>query len=619
MVLLLLLIFHSAQGQVQKIKPAGEITNVQHTAGVKSAGMSTAFFKEIRHQQSGNKWAVSVKPTFSRQHYSDEIRQLKESKLQQKISSYRPSDESHSTRAVNPAIGTNFEANWSIDGTPPDNTLAISNSGYIVTANNDGIEYYSASGAYLYFDYWSDFFDDPALPASIYDPRVIYDSGADRFVMVVLHGTNANNSKVLVCFSKTNNPQNGWWVYTLTGNPLNNNCWFDYPALAVSNNEIYITGNLFNGNSFNQAVIYQITKTAGFNGESLDWIFWSGLNTTPFEAFSLVPASYGHQGNYGPGVYLVSNENSGENRIRLWDLTDDMSGNPQLDSYTINTDEYSPAANALQLGSTDQLDNGDCRIQNAFYLDGTVHFVFHSDIGGGWNGIIYNRIEVSNTTIESSNFGLQGSYDYAYPAVVSFSTNANDPSVMIAFLRSSEETYPQVRVVNCDQDFTWSSSALVKNGETFVDFSNGNERWGDYTGIARKHNSSSGRIWLAGCYGADISSQNVFNTYKTWVAEIYAGSIVGVNEPPPLKAISVYPNPVYDLMTILFTAEKSETTTISILDMQGKLIKVLYRDTPRPGENKLTFNKGPLPAGPYVISISTPTQILKNETIIIPD
>jgi hypothetical protein len=80
---------------------------------------------------------------------------------------------------VNPTIGTNFEANWTTGGTPPDNAIAISNSGYIVTANNDGIEYYTASGNFLYFDFWSDFFNDNTLTSSIYDPRIIYDSGAD--------------------------------------------------------------------------------------------------------------------------------------------------------------------------------------------------------------------------------------------------------------------------------------------------------------------------------------------------------------------------------------------------------------------------------------------------------
>jgi hypothetical protein len=546
--------------------------------------------------------------------------QIKRSKAALKRNSVlsNPAAESGS-RAVVPAIGTNFEANWSIDGVPPDNTIAISNGGLIVTANNDGIEYYNTSGDYLYFDFWADFFNDNSLTASIYDPKVIYDSGADRFVMVVLHGSNENNSKVLVCFSKTNNPQNGWWVYKLTGNPLNNHCWFDYPALGVSNNEVYVTGNLFAGNSFSESVVYQINKTGGYNGQTLSWDFWSGLTSSP-EPFTLFPASFGQQGNYGPGIYLVSSESAGDNKIAFWDLTDDLTGAPQLLSYTINTTDYSPAANAYQSGTSDVLDNGDCRIQNAFYLNGILHFVFHSDIGEGWNGINYNRLSTVSLTNTSKMFGLQGSYDYAYPAVVSFAGSANDPSVMIAFLRSSEDTYPQVRVVNCDRDFTWSPSTLVKAGETYVDFlGGGEERWGDYSGIARKHNSGDPRIWLAGCYGADISAQNTFNTYKTWVAEVHAGATVGIEQSPINRDLNVFPNPTYDLVQIRFTVTQSEPINIELIDANGRLVKLLYSDTPKLGENKLTFNKGSLTPGTYILSIRSNTQILHNEKLVILD
>jgi hypothetical protein len=333
--------------------------------------------------------------------------------------------------------------------------------------------------------------------------------------MILLHGSTASTSKVIICFSKSNNPQNGWWTYKITGNPLNNNCWFDYPSVGVSNNEIYVTGNLFVTNgSFNQSIVYQIPKAAGYAGNNLNWQYWANLSSTPYTATSLVPASYGFQGNYGPGIYFVSSRSSGDNRIRLWDLTNDMGNNPQMNSYTINTTSYSPSADAAQLGSTDKLDNGDCRIQNAFYLNGIVHFVFHSDVGSGWNGINYNRLTVSNATNLSSTFGLVGSYDYSYPAVAPFSTSLSDKSVMIAFLRSSASIYPQVRVINCDNNLQWSSSTLVKSGETFVNFLSGDERWGDYTGISRRHNSSTPKIWLAGCYGANIVSQNRNNTLK---------------------------------------------------------------------------------------------------------
>ena len=614
------LTIHVSQAQVLKIKPADVGQNIQTQAGIKSPAIASSLFKEISHTTSGSKWATSVRPTFSREHSNELVRQIKQSKLQAKLDSYQPTEEPQNIeRAVHPAIGTNFEANWSIEGTPPDNTLAISNGGYIITANNDGVEYYTSSGSFLYFDYWPDFFNDNSLTASIFDPKVIYDSGSDRFVLVVLHGSNANNSKVLVCFSKTNNPQDGWWIYALTGNPLNNNCWLDYPGLGVSNNEIYITGNLFQGNSFNQAVLYQIPKAPGYAGNSLDWQYWSDLSNDPYDAFTLVPASYGYEGNYGPGIYLVSNESSGANAIRFWDLTDDMSGAPELNTYLISTTEYSPAADALQSGSNDQLDNGDCRIQNAFYLNGIVHYVFHSDIGEGWNGINYNRLNTGSFTNQSATLGLQGSFDYAYPAVVPFSTSQNDKSVMIAFLRSSQDIYPQVRVVNCDNNLQWSPSTLVKEGETFVNFLNDEERWGDYTGIARRHNSSGGRIWLAGCYGADITTQGVDNTWKTWVAEVYAGATVGLADQTTVRDFSVFPNPTYDMVNILFTTDLRELTTITLYDVEGRIIKVLYKDTPRIGENRLTFNKGALAAGSYLVSISTSTKILKNETIVILD
>lgn len=605
--------------QEQKVHPSHPQSSMVSNAAKKSEVQHSSLFLSVDHTTPGDKWAVSVKPISSREHSSEKVRMIKERKLPQKINSYLPSNgiESYG-RAVYPEIGKNYEANWSIESTPPDNTMAISNGGIVVTANNDGIEYYSASGSFLYFDYWSDFFNDNSLNASLFDPKVIYDSGADRYVLILLHGSNANTSKVLVCFSKTNNPVNGWWVYKLTGNPLGNNGWFDYPALGVSNNEIYVTGNIFTGNSFNQSVVYQIQKAAGYAGQSLNWQYWSDLTASSIEPFSLVPASYGQQGNYGPGIYLVSNESSGDSRIILWDLTDDMSGAPQMNGYTINTEAYSPAANALQAGTSDQLDNGDCRVQSAFYLNGIVHFVFHSDIGEGWNGINYNRLSVDNSSNESHMYGLQGSYDYSYPAVASFATSNTDPTVMIAFLRCSESSYPEVRVTNCDQDFTWSPSTSVKEGETYVDFLSGeDERWGDYTGISRKHNSADRRVWLAGCYGADINSQSAFNTYKTWVAEVKGGETVSVQDPETTRDVRVFPNPAYNLFTIRFSADGLTPVQIDLFDANGVNIRTLYHDTPKPGENKLTFNQDALTPGTYILSIHSGSQILKNEKLVI--
>lgn len=549
----------NAQNIKEKILTASNAESVQLNAGVKSSIITSSLSHKIIHENaSTTKWAINVKPAFSRKHYLEEVALKKASKLNSKIASQTANEEAISSRVIAPVIGVNFGSSGMVNGTPPDNTLAISNEGIIVSANNDGIEYYNQQGQFLYFDYWSDFFNDPTLTSSIYDPKVIYDSGSDRFVLVVLHGTTASTSRVLVCFSQSSNPLNGWWVYKLTGNPLNNNCWFDYPALGVSNNEIYVTGNLFVTNgSFNQAVIYQIPKSAGYAGNQLNWQYWSSLNSSPFDAFTLFPASYGHQGNYGPGIYLISNESGGDNRVRLWDITDDMSGNPQLNNYTVNIGSYEIGADALQAGNNDKLDVGDCRVQNAFYLNGILHYAFTADIGNGWNGLHYNRLTVSSLSNQSSTFGLQGSYDYCYPAVAPYSTSVTDKSVMIAFLRSSSSTFPEVSVVNCDNNMQWSSSTQVKSGETFVNIVSGDERWGDYNGISRKHNSPDARVWLSGSYGANIPSLNTYNTYRTWIAEV-AETPAGL---PPTTNFSANPTSGNASLTVNFTDLSTNSPT----------------------------------------------------------
>lgn len=607
-------------GQSERERPANNLPNFKPQVAIKSGLIEANLRQELSFSAKKDKWANSVRPTFSRKHTASEIQDLKNAKYISKQNSYIKHDGVEPKSSVaTPIIGLNYEANWSVVSAPSDNSMAISNGGYVVTTNNDGCEYYDPAGTLLYSQYWADVFADPSLTSILYDPKIVYDSQEDRFVLIVLHGSTGSTSQVIVSFSKTNNPIDGWWVYNLTGNPLNNDCWFDYPNVGVSNDEVFVTGNLFTtSGTFNQAIVYQIPKGPGFSGGAFNWQYWSGLDNTILTATTLIPAMSGQQGNVGPGMYFVSNQSGGNNKIVLWDLTSNISGNPQLNNYSVNTTAYSPSADANQQGSGETLDNGDCRIQNAFYLNGLIHFVFHSDVGSGWNGINYNRLNVSSATNVSTKFGQAGSFDISYPAVASFSTNSTDKSVMIAYLRSSPSIFPEVRVINCDNDLNWSNSTLVKAGEASVDILTGNERWGDYTGVGRRHNSATPKIWLAGCYGANIPQASAMNTYKTWVAEVSGqNQPVSVEEKTFDKEISIFPVPCYDFINIHFTTEIQELITIEILDIQGKLIKLLYKDSPKTGTNKLSFNKEALAEGTYFVKIYSPTKILKNEKIIV--
>lgn len=607
--------FYSLKSQTFEKKPSINSAKSIGTA-VKSAEFIMQCVGETNTQSKDLKWlpiltnkCVAHEPRIPDEELIEKIKKEKNSIKQNALNKTNTSE--NSVLSVTPVIGANFLGNINNSNSPMDNSIAISNGGWIVSVANTTIEYDDMAGNNTYYNDIPTFFNDNTI-TNVCDPVVIYDSGADRFIFFAQEcAGNSANSFLLICFSKTNNPNDGWWKYKLTGNPLNNSTWFDYPKLAVSNNELYITGNLFtNSGNFNQAILYQIQKNNGFSGNSISWQYWSNISGSPF---TLLPVSYGQSGNYGPGCYLVATTAGGASSIKLYDLTDDMTAtNETLNYYTISTTSYAPAGDAAQLGTSCLLDNGDCRTLSGFYLNGIIHFVFHSDIGSGWNGINYNRLNPVAQTNQSSTFGSVGNFDYSYPSVSSYASSPSDASVMIGFGRSSANIYPEVRVVNCDNGMNWSGSSLVKSSAGYVSYtSSTKERWGDYTGTARKHNSLNPSIWMNGMYG---TSSNVWNT---WIAEIHDNQ-VGVSEiSKEENKIKVFPNPIVESFNIEFALENTTNLLIEIIDVNGKLVKELYKGKGVSGNNNFSFNKANLAAGTYYLTIKNNSNIIKNEKIII--
>lgn len=503
--------------------------------GAKSGLFTVELVGEIKPGQQSENWMRSLTKVAIYHNLSDTVKQAKAAKATLKAqSAIGVGNDNPSSRSVTPVVNTAIAGNQMTYGTPSDNTMAISNGGKIVAADNDMIQYFTESGGTNGNSYHDNFFSGLGLNSIIYDPRLIYDPVSDRFIYVILHGFSSGNSKILVCFSKTNNPSNGWWIYQLNGNPLNNGCWTDYPNIGVSNGELFITGNLFTDQfSFNQTIIYQIGKAQGYAGQSLSYEVWSGIEDgSGSTAFTIVPASHGQGTSYGPEFYFVSARSGGFSgsvgRIYLYKISDALSGNAQLTVSTVTVDAYSPAADAYQSGSGDLLDNGDCRMHNAFYLNGIVHAVHHGDYNNsGYNGIHYYRIPVNAVSqTEQSSFGQSG-FDYSYPSIASFGLEECDRSVMIGMLRSSSTSFPEVRVVNCDNTMNWSSSVQMAAGASYVNMTGNPERWGDYSSMSRKHNANNPEVWMVGAHG----SQG--NSWKAKIAEIQ-----GTYEPAPLPLVN---------------------------------------------------------------------------------
>jgi hypothetical protein len=462
-------------------------------------------------------------------------------------------------------------------------------------------------------------FKDPSLTELIFDPIVLYDTQQDRFVLIAIHGFTSNTSKLIIAFSKTNNPINGWWVYKLSGNPLNNNCWLDYPKLGISNNEVFVTGNLFSDVSgFSESIIYQINKTNGYAGTNLSWTIWSNITGDPI---TIIPASYGQKGNYGPGLYFVNQPPASGNKVELYEITNDLNANPLLTRNTIFKSDYEPSGYALQSGTPVQLITGDCRIQNAFYLDGIIHYVFQSDYqNSNYTGINYNRLNVNSLTNLSYTYGEIG-FDCSFPSLASYATSDKDKTVAFCYLRSGATIFPETRSIKFNNNQTWSSSILVKAGNTFVDafeFDN-YVRWGDYSGISYRYNPNNAEVWLAGCYGVRQNLQGTgYNCFNTWIAQITDATANSVDQKKEnLNNVLVWPNPSIDLVNIEFQLEQADKIQIEIIDVSGKYLKTLFNGSLKKGKNLLTFNKEVLSAGTYLLIIKTDDKTLKFEKLIV--
>jgi len=522
-----------------------------------------------------------------------------------------------SPSSVTPKVGVNFAANKNDGWSPLDNTIAISNKGMVVSVANDTFEVFDSTGVSKYSNTLNTFINDNTI-ANACDPVIVYDQGADRFIFYCQEVTNTQNAPnhMLVFFSKTNNPATGGWNYfKLTGNPLNDGSMSDYPKVGITDNDVFISSNLFKSGSYNQSFVLQIQKSTGYSGGTLNSKVWSSISGSPF---TMVPLSEGQGRTTGAGIWMVASTSGGGSAIKLYHITDDLTGTPTMVYSSIPITAYTAPGTSLQKTTSATLMDGDSRMLSGFILDGIAHFVFHCKDANGTNTAInYCRLDVTAKTITSKLFGISG-VDCAYPSIASYTADAvtNDKSVMIGFAESSSSMFPQVAVVNCDDGMNFGSATIVKASTTYVG-SSGSQRWGDYSGISRRHNSPQACVWMAGSFGG---TGNAWNAY---VAQIYdAGFATGVTEPQKAAALELkaYPNPVVDRFTVEFTLQSdAQHTSIAVYDLQGKVVKDLYTGFCHEGENQFSFDKSNLSAGTYFLIIRTESNEVLHEKIVVAD
>lgn len=517
-------------------------------------------------------------------------------------------------------LGTNFFANPYSNSTPTDNDIAISDSGMIVSVINTNIYIYNTKTSTASPVKSLAAFTTPVNSKhQEFDPKVMYDPKADRFVLMCPVGFVDTTSKIIVGFSQTNDPNGNWNLYTLPGNPLNNNLWSDYPMISMTEKELYLSINLLYNDSswqtgFVETVIWQMKKDSGYAGLPLGSYLHHNIKYNGKAIRNLCPAKGGSK-LYGPNMFFVSNRNlaSQNDTVFVVEVTDTIGAptNTVLTKALITPQPYYFPPSGRQTIATQSLATNDARNLGAFYENNKIQYVHNT------KNPLNNHVSIYYGTIDnpqSASPTINGyiidndTVDFAYPNISYAGLNASDNTAIISFDHSSNKLFPGISAIKVDANGNFSNVLRIKNGAAYVNVLSDNlERWGDYSGSQRRYNKP-GEVWISGYYGYTINSITNKNKHGAWIAQlgIDPGMVTGlVNEPVKNETPSlVFPNPAQDLFNVDIHLTQPEYLSFELYDANGKLVEILLRDWVKTKDNTFNFSLRDLSKGIYFIKIT---------------
>jgi hypothetical protein len=427
--------------------------------------------------------------------------------------------------------------------------------------------------------------------------------------MVFLVGNKPGNSHVCVAFSTTNHPLDDWNVYMLKGDALDTGHWTDYPAISLTKDDLFITGNLLlDGVSwqlgFKESLIWQIDKFSGYNGaDSLSFNLWSELKDDSINIRNIHPVR-GARELQDKQQFFLSNKNFSieSDTLYLIKIEDSQSSeNATIDIQRLSiNDHYFLSPNGEQYNGK-QLSTNDSRVLGAIIDEDWIQFVNHSmDTNSGnagiFHGIIYNYN--SNPYVESKIIS-DSVVDFGYPNIASTAINPNEKECIIGFNYTSVVDTNGVSCVYVNNENECSSFTKLHKGTRAISRLSGNiDRWGDYTGIQRKYNDPC-RTWISGMFGK-------INSNGSWISSVAVSDTCRERLPhlflkPSFKNGILFPNPSENVVYYDFTLEEGMDVKISIFAMDGKSVQVLYNDYVKSGPQRVSFNINSLAVGNYLV------------------
>jgi hypothetical protein len=465
------------------------------------------------------------------------------------------------------------------------------------------------------------------LGTNCFDPKVVYDQYAGRFVVVALERTDAPNpthSRILVGVSKTSNPNDGWWLHSIDSklNIGGLDRWADYPGIAVDDKVVYITNNMFafaaGGSGYGGTRLWIVRKAPAYDGPNNNFTFavfdpftdLDAIDTTGQPAHMYGPPGTGEVGRpRGTFITSFSGISDGVDEfVQVVEVTDPLQsfGGPFFTHQFINfgnLDSGVAMPDAPQLGQpTYPIETNDRRTLNAVWRENNLYTCAQLvPIGGtpdaGQATAHWWRIDTTAPApalalVDQGNVGSEdlGGVTHTFFPSVMVDCELN---MAIGFAASNNGIYCGAYYAtrtSTDPPGTISPTGTLQAGlAPYKRFHTGNRnRWGDYTGLALCPMGESD-FYVYNEYAGPVGTPGMgFNGAEDgrWFTKLGWFRIktpTPVDDAPAMatRLAQNIPNPFNPSTTIQFTLESRVHATLAVYDAGGRWVRTLV-DEARP-------------------------------------
>jgi hypothetical protein len=404
------------------------------------------------------------------------------------------------TSPETPALAASYPGMPDDNTTIPPDTHGAAGPDHLVSVLNTGVAIFDkATGAIVAGPvslqaFWAALGTGPGEPAADpFDPKVLYDQYAERFLVVSDSGGNPTPSWVLLAISEGADPTLGFTLFAISADATSPGEWADYPGFGLDPDHVYVSNNMFSvgpSPSYRRAKFWVVEKAPLLSGSLSASEFLNAVGGATWQtahAFGPTAVNYAVSQGWTSG---------GSNRaLRILEFSF-PGGSPVLtDLGFVQVADYGfdPLGEAPQAGCAATLDTRTPRLQNAVLREGrivTTHMVDDPVIDGvGKTEVAWYVIDPADARPEEPFLPprQQGRVRdpvrwYHYPSVAV----SAEGCIALAFSGSDAATFPSAYYTlrgPLDAPGSTRPVALLKAGvapyyKTLGGFRN---RWGDFS------------------------------------------------------------------------------------------------------------------------------------------